>query len=230
MTVMATRELAPGVLQIPLDPIDGVNAYLLGDTLVDAGSRHDARKLLKAVAGRRVRLHALTHVHGDHQGSSKAMVETLRLPFAAPLGETGQAESGDMADLLPNTRRAALVTKLFAGPGVPVDRAVTEGDEIGGGFTAVALPGHTPGQLGYWRESDRVMVAGDAFRNLSYATGGRRAAGPPAFFTVDPAQARRSVERIAELRPSVLAVGHGKPITGEAAVARAVEQALARPD
>lgn len=228
MIVMAIRELAPDVFQVSLDPIDGVNAYLVGDTLVDAGSRHDARKVLKALAGRTVSLHALTHVHGDHQGSSKAVVDEYRIPFAVPLGETEQAESGDMTSLMPKTKRATLVTKLMAGPGVQVDRALSEGDEIGGGFTAVALPGHTPGQLGYWRERDRVLIAGDAFRNLSYATGQRRPAVPPAFFTVDPEQARQSVERIAELRPSILAMGHGRPIRREDNVLRAVEAALAR--
>ena len=229
MAVMAIRELAPDVFQIALDPIDGVNAYLVGETLVDAGSRHDARRIFKALDGRKVGLHALTHVHGDHQGSSKAVINEFRVPFAVPLGETEQAESGDMTSLMPATKRAALVTRLFAGPGVAVDRALSEGDEIGVGFTAVALPGHTLGQLGYWRERDRLLIAGDAFRNLSYATGQGRPAVPPEFFTVDPAEARRSVERILELRPALLAMGHGRPIRGKGSVARAVEQALGRP-
>ncbi len=229
MAVMAIREFAPDVFQLSLDPIDGVNAFLVGDTLIDAGSRHDARKIFKALAGRKVALHALTHVHADHQGSSKAVVDEFRVPFAVPLGETEQAESGEMSSLMPKTRRAALVTRLFAGPGADVDRALSEGDEIGGGFTALALPGHTPGQLGYWRERDRVLIAGDAFRNLSYATGRSWPAVPPEFFTVDSVAARRSVERIAELRPSVLAMGHGRPIMGQGAILRAVDLALARP-
>lgn len=228
MMVVMAREIAPDVLQIPLDPIDGVNAYLVGDTLVDAGSRYDARKIAKAIGDRPVALHALTHVHPDHQGSSRALIERYRVPFAVPAGEEAQAESGDFTGLAPATRRSRFVERFLGGPGAPVDRTVTEGDEIGAGFTAIALPGHTPGQLGYWRERDRVLIAGDAFRNLSYTTGRGYPAAPPWFFTVDPVQARRSVEKIADLRPSALAFGHGKPLIGDAAVQRAVETALAR--
>lgn len=229
MGVMATsHEIAPDVLQLPLDPIDGVNAYLLGDTLVDAGSRHDAGRIAKAVGDRPVALHALTHVHPDHQGSSKVLVERYRVPFAVPAGEEQQAEAGTFDGLTPGTRRSRFVERVFGGPGAAVDRTLAEGDEIGGGFTAVALPGHTPGQLGYWRERDRVLVAGDAFRNLSYSTGRGYPATPPWFFTVDVTEARRSIERIAALRPTVLAVGHGRPLTGEADIQRALETALAR--
>lgn len=228
MMVVMARELAPDVLQIPLDPIDGVNAYLLGDTLVDAGSRYDAGKIAKAVNGRSLGLHALTHVHPDHQGSSKAVIERYRVPYAVPAGEVTQAESGDFAGLTPGTRRSRFVERFLGGPGASVDRTLAEGDEIGGGFTAIALPGHTPGQLGYWRERDRVLIAGDAFRNLSYTTGRGYPAAPPWFFTVDQVQARWSVQKIAELRPSILAIGHGRPLVGDATVQRALETALAR--
>lgn len=224
---MATRELAPGVLQIPMDPIQGTNAYLLGDVLVDAGTRHDAKRILKALAGRPVTAHALTHAHGDHQGSSHEVATALRLPFLVPAGETEAAETGELAPLMPATRRAAFVTWAFTGPGHAVERELSEGEELGG-FTVIALPGHSPGHVGYWRESDRVLIAGDAFRNISYATGRPRAAVPPAFFTFNSTQARRSVERIQELRPRVLAMGHGRPIVGELAVDAAVAVALAR--
>ena len=38
--------------------------------------------------------------------------------------------------------------------------------------------------------------------------------GPPAYFTSDWAAARRSVEYLATLQPSILAPGHGKPLAG----------------
>lgn len=228
MIVIMARELAPDVLQISFDPIDGVNAYLLGDTLVDAGSRYDAGRIARAVGDRPVALHALTHVHPDHQGSSKAVVERYRVPYAVPVGEASQAESGDFGGLTPRTRRSRFVERFLGGPGVAVDRTLSEGDEVGGGFVAIALPGHTPGQLGYWRDRDRVLIAGDAFRNLSYSTGRSYPAAPPWFFTVDQAEARRSMQKIVELRPSILAIGHGRPIVGGSKVLRALDTALAR--
>jgi hypothetical protein len=42
----------------------------------------------------------------------------------------------------------------------PVARALTEGDEVAG-FTVLDTPGHSPGHVSYWRESDRVLVCGD---------------------------------------------------------------------
>jgi hypothetical protein len=39
--------------------------------------------------------------------------------------------------------------------------------------------------------------------------------GPPAYFTPDWASARRSVERLAALRPAMAATGHGPPMGGQ---------------
>jgi hypothetical protein len=40
--------------------------------------------------------------------------------------------------------------------------------------------------------------------------------GPPAYFTQDWDQARFTVERLAALRPSLVATGHGVPMRGDA--------------
>lgn len=39
--------------------------------------------------------------------------------------------------------------------------------------------------------------------------------GPPAYFTPDWEAARRSIERLAALQPSIAATGHGVPMGGE---------------
>ena len=39
--------------------------------------------------------------------------------------------------------------------------------------------------------------------------------GPPAYFTSDWAAAKASVQKLARLEPITVAVGHGKPLTGE---------------
>lgn len=225
---MSTHQLAPGLVQIPLDPIAGINAYLVGDVLVDAGGRQHAKALLKAVAGRPVAVHALTHAHPDHQGSSKAVTEALGIPFAVPAGETGPAETGDFSGGA-RTRRAQWSARLFGGPGRPVDRALQPGDELGG-FTVLALPGHSPGHVGYWREADRALVAGDALRNLSYATGRGRPALPAWFFNSDQDEVIASAQQIATLRPALLAFGHGRPVIGESAVQRFLERVASNDD
>lgn len=218
-------EIAPGIHQLALDPIQGVNCYLAGEVLIDAGGRLDRKRILGALTGRTLNAHALTHVHPDHQGSSDAVCTERGVPFWVPAAEREQAESGDCLAAMPDNRIARFSNRVFAGPGHSVDRELTEGDVVGG-LTAVALPGHSPGQLGYWRESDRVLVCGDALRNMSYATGRPGLRLPPDFFSTDMDEVRRSAEKIAEMRPALLAFGHGRPIAGADTIARKLEALL----
>lgn len=219
------RELAPGLHQLPLDPIQAVNCYLIDDVLVDAGGKLDGKKILKALTGHTVTAHALTHVHPDHQGSSHRVCEALDVPFWVAASEREQAEAGDCLSLMPDNRIARFSNRFFSGPGHPVDRALTAGDEVGG-FTVVDLPGHSPGQIGYWRAADRALVCGDALRNMSFATGRPGLRLPPSFFSCDMAAVRQTARHIAEMAPALLAFGHGRPLVGEAAVARAFKHLL----
>ena len=43
------REIAPDVFHVPLSPRDAVNAYVIGDVLVDTGLPTSAGKLRKVV-------------------------------------------------------------------------------------------------------------------------------------------------------------------------------------
>ena len=75
------KEVADGVWQLTGFPPNGINEYLLGDVLVDAGAKQGKRQILKDLRGHAVTAHALTHAHPDHQGASKAVCETLDVPF-----------------------------------------------------------------------------------------------------------------------------------------------------
>src|SRR3954451_7109469 len=86
------RELAPGVHQITGFPPDAINAYVLGDVLVDAMTRRDDRRILKALRGHRINAHAITHAHPDHQGASHAVCDALGIPFWAPERDADAAE------------------------------------------------------------------------------------------------------------------------------------------
>ncbi|MBJ7329764.1 MAG: MBL fold metallo-hydrolase [Solirubrobacteraceae bacterium] len=212
---MSVHELASGVLHLPLTPFAGVNAYLLGDVLVDAGSRHDAGRIVKALSGRRVRGHALTHVHPDHQGATAAVCTRLGLPLAVGAGEVADMEAGRAAGMDPPSLPGRIVRALSQGPGHPVSRTLAEGDEVGG-FTVLHTPGHSPDHLAYWREADRVLIAGDALRNLSYATLRPRLDLPYSGFNFDQDRVVESARRLIALRPSLVAFGHGRPLSGDA--------------
>jgi glyoxylase-like metal-dependent hydrolase (beta-lactamase superfamily II) len=83
-------------------------------------------------------------------------------------------------------------------------------------------PGHTPGHVSFFRERDRVLVAGDAVVTtkqesmMNVLLQKRTVWRPPAYYTSDWDCARRSVETIAALDPDVLATGHGRPLKGPA--------------
>jgi glyoxylase-like metal-dependent hydrolase (beta-lactamase superfamily II) len=109
--------LAPDARRLPLRRGDLLNAYLLGDVLVDAGVRAGARELLRALQGERVAAHAITHGHFDHQGASHALCQALGIPLWCGAGEKDAIESGDLARLMPRPRSlAARIQQLLSGP------------------------------------------------------------------------------------------------------------------
>lgn len=205
------RRIADGLHRLRGFPPNALNVYLMGDVLVDAASRHAHRRILGQVRGHRLTAHALTHAHPDHQGSSRRVCETLGVPYWVGEGDVAAAESGDIARFQPDLPINRAIHALLSGPGHQVDRVLHEGDEVAG-FTVLEVPGHSAGHLAFWRESDRALVCGDVFRNMSFATMLPGIREPPRAFTPDPARNRESIRRLAELRPAVACPGHGPPV------------------
>ena len=94
-------------------------------------------------------------------------------------------------------------------------------------WECIPTPGHTPGQVAFFRTGDRVMITGDAvvtadinsFRGFlfwSLRLNRQRVSGPPWYSTWNKQLAKESVVALATLEPSVLASGHGVPMQGEA--------------
>jgi glyoxylase-like metal-dependent hydrolase (beta-lactamase superfamily II) len=205
-------ELAPDVHLLTGFPKYGINWYLVGDVLVDAGGRPDRKRILKQLQGHEVTAHALTHAHPDHQGASHAVCTELGIPFWVGEDDVDAAENPELIDeRQPDNWLAGLMQKMFAGPGHPVDRALREGDEVAG-FQVLDVPGHSAGHVAFWRESDRVLIAGDVVNTMHPFTMVRGVREPLDSFTPDKAQNRKSIKRIAELEPALLLVGHGPPV------------------
>jgi glyoxylase-like metal-dependent hydrolase (beta-lactamase superfamily II) len=115
-----------------------------------------------------------------------------------------------------------VIDRAWKGPPRKVDRPLREGDEVGG-FTVLDAPGHSPGHVVFWREADRVLVIGDVLNNMNFLTGIPRLGQPPTIFTPDPVRNRASARRLAELRPALVAFGHGPPLRDPDKLARFVE-------
>ena len=73
-------------------------------------------------------------------------------------------------------------------------------------------PGHSRGQVAYWRASDGVLILGDVLNGMNLMTGKRGLQEPPEVFTPDPARNRVSARRLAALRPRLTLFGHGPPL------------------
>jgi glyoxylase-like metal-dependent hydrolase (beta-lactamase superfamily II) len=91
------KQLADGLYQLSGFPPNGINVYLMGDVIVDAATRHASRRILRQVRGHDVTAHALTHVHPDHQGVSRAICETLGVPLSIGAADVAAMEDGDIA-------------------------------------------------------------------------------------------------------------------------------------
>jgi len=206
------------------------NVYLLvspeGLTLVDTGLIGAAGKIGKelATAGYTVkdlRQIVITHAHSDHTGSA---AELVRLSGAKVLAH--QAEVGYLAHTAFMPRRSRvqgfflfLSEKVMPNPpALKVDVALEDGMVIPdtGGFTAVHAPGHTPGNLCLYHPGRRILICGDALFNRHPLTGKKGLQPPLAFISMDPAQVRESIRKLAALDVQVLLSGHGEPVLEKA--------------
>lgn len=211
---------------------DAVNAYLLGDVLVDAGVKGRlARRLIAAVGDREVAAHAITHAHPDHVGGSAEVCRVFGLDGIAAgardaadarLGRPDPGDDGDGGGPL-----VALAQRLSTFPVVAVTRELREGDTIGPGFMVLDVPGHSPGHVAFWREADGILIAGDVFYNLQVPTTIFGLRQPLRLFTPDPVENRRSERKLAALHPRIVGFGHG-PVVREPGKLEAFVAKLAR--
>jgi hydroxyacylglutathione hydrolase len=206
-------------------PIKTMNVYLLeeqggGVTVFDAGISDMSRAV--ASAGARfggIKRVVLGHADADHRGAAPA----LNAPVFCHEADRSAAESPeslrtyfDLSKLAPHGR--ALLSRLLPvwdGGAVPIAGTVQEGDEIAG-FKVIHLPGHAPGLIGLYRESDGVALVSDCVYTLDPQTGIRGAARVPhEAFNLDTEQARASIRKLAALQPRVAWAGHTRPVTGD---------------
>jgi steroid delta-isomerase-like uncharacterized protein len=201
-----------------------MNVYLIEDdggvTLFDAGISEMTAPL--AAAGARlggIRRVVLSHADADHRGAAPG----LRVPVYCHAGEREAAESPehyrdywDRSKLDPHGR--ALLWRLIPtwdGGAVEIAGTLGDGDEVAG-FRVVHLPGHAPGQIALFRDSDRLALVSDVLYTLDPQTGRHQAAHVPhPAFNQDTEQARDSIRKLAELDPTTVWAGHAEPVTGD---------------
>jgi hydroxyacylglutathione hydrolase len=203
------REVAADVWLLDGYPLDAINVYLSEGILFDAGMRWDRYRLLRQLRGRSLSLVALTHCHPDHQGIAALVCKQFGVPLACHEKDVPAMEGRE--PMRPHNWIVTLGHWAWSGPPHPVERILRDGDRVGT-FRVVHAPGHTPGQVVYFRESDGVAIVGDVITNVHFITASAELRLPPAQFSADPILAVRSLRTLVELRPAVVCFGHGPPL------------------
>jgi hydroxyacylglutathione hydrolase len=207
------KPLLSDVYMFDAFPANVFNVYFMGDVVLDAATRYASSRIFRQLQGLVIEGHALTHAHPDHQGASHVLCDALHIPFWVGAADADAAESGDLSHVMADGPMGAIARNLFGGHGHPVARRLKEGDLVGG-FTVIETPGPSPGHVSYFRESDRVLMAGDVVFNLNPYTGNEGLQLPPDQLTMNPAQNLASVRKLAALRPEFVCFGHG-PVLAE---------------
>jgi glyoxylase-like metal-dependent hydrolase (beta-lactamase superfamily II) len=243
MQAVMLRQLAGDVWVVTLRrrPLD-TNVYLVRSgpawVLIDTGWPRNGRAIRRAAdsvfgQGAVPTAILLTHLHLDHSGSVRELVGEWDLPVFVHPRESPLAGGYVPEYANPLDRRVILpLLKLLP----PQTRArVLTGDSISDlvqaldpaapppglpDWTCVAVPGHTPGSVAFFRPRDRVLLTGDALLTVDLATmrgllRGRPELAPPLRFTDwDRAATEDSICALARLTPRTIAPGHGRPRSG----------------
>jgi len=229
----AIQDIAPGIACLP---VYIVNVYFVGEpgqpwVVVDTGTPGSTRKILAAAEARygkdaRPQAILLTHGHTDHVGCAAALADFWNVPiYAHPLELPYLTSKSKYPPKDPTVGGAmALMSRVFPMNMTNLDTWVESLPE-GGAVPFLTewewfwTPGHTPGHVAYFRKSDRALLAGDAFATVNSAsfrallTQKPEISLPAASFTCDWQAADESVQLLAGLHPSVIACGHGVPIS-----------------
>ncbi|WP_135534081.1 MBL fold metallo-hydrolase [Halostella pelagica] len=205
-------QVAPDVYLLSEFPRRYLNAYIIDDVLVDAGTRWWGRRLSRCLRNHDIEKHVLTHAHPDHQGMSAAICDSLHIPLICHGDERAAVESGKTSSPMPQNRTNELFERFMAGTGHAVAETVTEGDTIGG-FEVIETPGNAPGHISLWREADGTVILGDVLANINLFSLQYGLHEIPSRFTHSPTESIESARKIADLEPDLICFGHGPPIT-----------------
>jgi hydroxyacylglutathione hydrolase len=138
------------------------NCYVIGDeetgegALIDPGDEATRIALAVEQSGLDIGQIIITHAHIDHVGAVAALVDEYACPVLM------HAEAEPMLGQLPTQ---AMMMGLRFGKVPAVDRHIDDQEllEVGGlGLRSLYTPGHAPGHLAFYLESEGLVFAGDA--------------------------------------------------------------------
>lgn len=215
-------QIAPGVRQVSVGTPFRSHVYLIDaphrPIAFDASIKDSGPEILTAAGGRLERV-ILSHSHIDHRGGASE----LDAPIYCHPDEVADAE-GDGGrsytdfGLIKNEQVRKFLPQLHAawdGGPVKISGTLTEDEQIAG-FRVIHTPGHAPGQIALFRESDRLLLAADAIYTFDTETAQPTSARVPhRFGTWNTRMARESIRRLIALQATSVWAGHSNAVTGQ---------------
>lgn len=222
------EEVADGVWLLTGDLKKAMNIYFLegpnGEIVqFDAGTSamtDENRRVIDEFGG--IERVVLGHAHADHRGTAGQ----LGVPVYCHPDEVADAESE--ASIAPYMHLKDLpfapvrwiypfLLRRWDGGAVEIAGTLNEGDHVAG-FEVIHFPGHAPGLIGLWRESDGVALVSDTVyfvdsARLKALPEGEASVPHPAW-AWNHQMAKESVRKLAGLNPKVVAAGHEHPLRG----------------
>ena len=205
-----------------------VNAFLVGGDgwiIVDAGAPGDHTAILRAAAAQGVlpsaiRLILLTHGHVDHFGGAQALRAATSAPVAVHRADAEFLRTGRNPELASTGMEGRIFRPFLPWVAPPLEPDLLFDDTLdlaryGVDGAILPTPGHSPGSISLRLGSD--LIAGDLLRGGFM--GGRLLGGRPnpPFYIDDPAAHAASLAQALALPVTTLYVGHGGPLSAEAA-------------
>ncbi|TCZ80908.1 MBL fold metallo-hydrolase [Paenibacillus albiflavus] len=211
-----------------------VNCYLVEEedslTLIDAAMPYSVKGIMKAASkiGKPITRIVLTHAHGDHVGALDGLKQLLPDAKVYISKRDAKLLAGD-SSLEANEGNLPIKGSVPKNVTTRPDVLLQDGDRFGS-LLAIATPGHTPGSMAFLDTRDHAMIAGDAIQ----IRGGIAVSGQlvplfpfPAMATWNKEVAIESAMKLAQHKPTLLAVGHGNLLVNpEQALKDAIAKAM----
>ncbi len=215
------RQVNPGIWQITFHFPVTVNCWLYEDsgglTLVDSANPWNTDTILESVAflEKPLKRVIVTHAHPDHAGAAASISSKTGADVFVHEDDLSYLRGEDCMSTAPGRficRGVLAVGRRFGilNP-TPVPNAIgLKNNEFIGSLQVIHTPGHTPGSISLWSESESAMFVGD---NVSNSLNLLRF--NDSVFTLNTKMLRESLQRYSEFSVQLLLPGHGRAYVGQ---------------